>query len=66
MALRSPNRVNGEKATLDVMAKSEGLTVTTEMRNAYIPRVNSLCDQYPTCLYALQASAAYVGIMGGP
>lgn len=65
-ALPDSNRINGEKASLEIQARNEGLTVTTEMENAFIARVNSLCDEDPSALYALQASAAYVDVTGGP
>jgi hypothetical protein len=64
-ALPSTNQVSGAEESLRAMAAQEGVTVTTEMQNAYLARLNSLCDSDGTQLWATAASDAYVQVTGG-
>ncbi|WP_432887857.1 hypothetical protein ACQPYH_06185 [Kribbella sp. CA-245084] len=61
-----PQVADVEKRTLRTMADNEGLTVTTQMQNAFIAEVNSLCGRNPSTVYAVAASSAYVDVTGGP
>jgi hypothetical protein len=64
-ALPSENQINGADESLRAMASNEGLTVTADMQNSFIVRLNDTCDSDGTELWTTAATSAYVAVTSG-